>query len=255
MDLGIKGKLALVTGASKGIGKAVCLALAEEGVRVAMVARSKESLEVFIDKKGKEHISLVYDLSKEDAPSRMIKDLTERAGYPDIVINNVGGNLGITDPLCSIEDWRRSYRFNFEIAVEINHLILPYMQKNKWGRIVHMSSIAALENQGSPTYCAMKAALNAYIRSVGRYVSSSGISMSAVMPGAVLTEGGYWDIARKERPDHVKKYLEERMAIKRFGSLDEISRITVFLCSQYAGFIAGSAFLVDGGQGRCFQND
>ncbi|OGV37076.1 MAG: hypothetical protein A2X48_04500 [Lentisphaerae bacterium GWF2_49_21] len=255
MDLRIKGKLALVTGASRGIGQAVCGALADEGVRVALISRSKDQLKSFLVDKGGDHIPLEYDLSEEGAPSRMIDELVAIAGYPDIVVNNVGGNLNITDPFCNIEDWRRSYRYNLEIAIEINRLVLPHMQRNKWGRIVHMSSIAALENQGSPTYCAMKAALNAYVRCVGRYVSSSGVSMSSVMPGAIYIEGGYWDTASNERPEHVKKYLEERMAIKRFGTLDEISRITVFLCSEYASFIAGSAFLVDGGQGRCFSDN
>jgi 3-oxoacyl-[acyl-carrier protein] reductase len=101
----------------------------------------------------------------------------------------------------------------------------------------------------------VKAALNAYTRSFGRFVSADGINVSAVMPGAVFTEGGYWDTASRERPEHVEKYLSERMAIRRFGKPDEIGAIVAFLCSEHASFVVGSAVLVDGGQGRVFQNE
>jgi 3-oxoacyl-[acyl-carrier protein] reductase len=175
-------------------------------------------------------------------------------GFPDIVVHNLGGNLGITEPLCGIEDWRKIYRFNLEIAVELNHYFLPKMQERNWGRVVHISSIAALENQGTVPYCAFKAALTAYTRSIGRYVSPNGVNVTAVLPGAVFTEGGYWDTAVKERPEHVKKYLAERMAIKRFGEPDEIGNVVAFLCSDLASFVVGSAVLVDGGQGRVFQS-
>ena len=87
---------------------------------------------------------------------------------------------------------------------------------------------------------------------MGRIYSKDGISMSSVLPGAIFTEGGYWDTTSQTNPEHVEKYLKERMAIQRFGTLDEISNIITFLCSEHAGFIVGSAFTVDGGQGRCF---
>ena len=126
------------------------------------------------------------------------------------------------------------------------------MIKKKWGRICHISSIAALENQGPPAYCAAKAALNAYVRSLARYVSPDNVILTSVMPGAVFTEGGYWDEASRNRPDHVKKYLDERMAIKRFGEISEITEAVTFLCSENASFCVGTSMLIDGGQGRVF---
>ncbi|HDY88304.1 MAG TPA: SDR family oxidoreductase [bacterium] len=253
MDLGIKGKKALVTGASRGIGRSIADALADEGVTVAVVARNTSQLNEFVKLKGNGHCAFTYDLMSEGAPEKFVQEMLGDFGNPDIIVHNLGGNLGITNPLCPISDWRKSYRFNLEIAIELNSYLLPLMQKKKWGRVIHISSISSLENQGAPTYCAMKAALNAYVRSVGRYVSPDGISMSTVLPGAIFTEGGYWDQASVNRPEHVGKYLKERMAIKRFGELDEISKLVVFLSSKYAGFITGSSFLADGGQGRCFQ--
>ncbi len=142
---------------------------------------------------------------------------------------------------------------NVEVSIELNCAFIPAMQAAKWGRIVHVSSIAALENQGPPSYCAAKAALNAYVRSLGRYVSPDNVVLTTVMPGAVFTPGGYWDQAQQTRPEHVNKYLSERMAIKRFGRIEEISGLVAFLCSEHASFCIGSCFLADGGQGRVFQ--
>ena len=167
-------------------------------------------------------------------------------------MNNVGGNLGYTDPLGPVSEWKKVFEINVEVAIEINRNFIPSMQKNKWGRICHVSSISALENQGPPAYCAAKAALNAYVRSLGRYVSPDNVILTSVMPGAVYTEGGYWDLTSKTRPEHVAKYLSERMAIKRFGTVPEISEIVAFLCSDLVSFCVGSCFLADGGQGKTF---
>ena len=104
------------------------------------------------------------------------------------------------------------------------------MQKKKWGRICYISSISALEQQGSPQYCAAKASVNAYVRSVGRYVAKDGIIITSVMPGAIFTEGGYWNIKKNRDFKFYKKYMTERMAIGRIGKVDEISNFVIFLC-------------------------
>lgn len=252
MDLGIANRKALVTGASRGLGRSIASCLAQESVQVAVVARNEKDIKSFLNEHEGNHVGLICDLIPVGNPTKMVRELKEKFGYPDIIVHNVGGNLNITNPLCSVRDWRKVYRFNLEIAIELNQLLIPHMQKNKWGRIVHISSISALENQGTVPYCSIKAALTAYTRSLGRYVSPDGINISAVLPGAVYTEGGYWDITSKTRPEHVEKYLKERMAIKRFGEPEEIGRIVTFLCSEHASFVVGSAFTVDGGQGRCF---
>lgn len=252
MDMGIRGKRALVTGASRGLGRAIAEDLAAEGVKVAVVARNRDELDEFVTLHGSHHAAFATDLTDEEGPAKLVVEVERSFGLPDILVHNVGGTLGITDPLCDVQSWRASYRFNLEIAVELNHLLVPHLIKQRWGRVLHMSSIASLENQGPPTYCAMKAALTAYTRSIGRYVSPHNIAVSALLPGAVMTQGGYWDQASLERPEHVEKYLRERMAIQRFGTPEEISRFAVFLCSEHASFVSGAAFTVDGGQGRNF---
>lgn len=256
MDLGIQGKLALVTGAGRGLGEGICRSLANEGVRIIATSRTASDLHRLVSEIGGEesgHIAIPLDIADDDGPKKLIDLINKKKLIPNIIVNNVGGNLNFTDPLGSLNEWRQVMRINVEVAIEINRAFIPRMQEVKWGRICHVSSISALENQGPPAYCAAKAALNAYVRSLGRYVAAENVILTSVMPGAIFTKDGYWDIASRDRPDHVKKYLDERMAIRRFGRVEEISSIVTFLCSEHASFCVGSAILVDGGQGRVFQ--
>ena len=256
MELDLEGKRALVTGAGRGIGHSISLCLAREGARVAVVSRTASDIKRLVDEIGGMalgHYGVAMDLVPEGAPSKLADNLKKANFSPiDIVVHNLGGTLNITDPLCSVDDWRRVWRFNLEVAIELNLLLVPPMRERRWGRIVHISSISAMENHGPVTYCAVKAALTAYARSLGRVLAPDGIVVTAVLPGAVFTEGGYWDIASRERPEHVQKYLAERMAIRRFGELDEIGNAVAFLCSKKASFFIGSVVPIDGGQGRSF---
>ncbi|TAN51786.1 MAG: SDR family oxidoreductase [Methylococcaceae bacterium] len=252
MNLNIAGRRALVTGAGRGIGQAIAQCLAREGVKVACVSRTAADLAALVDGLGGSeagHMGIAMDLMPEGAPAQLMAKL-DAFGPLDIAVHNAGGTLGISDPFCSLEDWRKVYRFNFEIAVELNAMILPGMQQRRWGRVCHISSISAMENHGPVTYCAMKAALTAYTRSMGGVVAPDGVVISAVLPGAVFTEKGFWDEASRERPEHVHKYLTERQRIGRFGRPEEIGNYVAFLCSELASFNTGSIVPVDGGQGR-----
>ncbi len=255
MNLGIKNKKALVTGAGRGLGRAIALELAKEGAKVVAISRRRLYLESLLKELGgrrQGHFILDADLTKDGMPEKVYTNIRKHFGEIDILVNNLGDTLDIRDPYCSIADWRRIWRINMEVAIETDNLVIPFMRKKRWGRIVNISSIAALENQGPVPYCTIKAALNAYTRSMGRVVAPEGIIMTSVLPGAVYTEGGYWDITSKKNPEHVRKYLSERMAIKRFGKPGEVAAVVAFLCSEQASFCVGSAVAVDGGQGRVF---
>jgi NAD(P)-dependent dehydrogenase (short-subunit alcohol dehydrogenase family) len=255
LDLEIDGKRALVVGAGRGLGRNIAINLAEAGVKIAAVARTKADLENLLDEIGGReagHFAVALDLIEPDGPSRLLSELDENFGSIDIVVHNIGGPVDIRDAFCSMEDWRKVQRLNIDIAVELNLTLIPRMQQQKWGRIVHISSIAGEENQGPIPYCAAKAALNAYTRSMGRLVSPDGVILTAVLPGAIFWEGGDWDKASREQPEHVERYLKERMAIGRFGEPDEIGKAVAFLCSKHASFFVGSIVPIDGGQGRTF---
>lgn len=244
-----------MTGAGRGIGRSTASCLAREGASVAVVSRTGSDLEgLFAEIGGKErgHYGVPMDLTEEEAPGKLAELLEGNFGFPDGVVHNLGGTLDVTDPFCSVQEWRKVFRLNLEVAIELNYLLIPSMMEKKWGRIIHVSSISAMENHGPVTYCAAKAALTAYARSLGRILAPDGVVVSAVLPGAVYTEGGYWDLASKNQPDHAQKYLNERMAIHRFGTPDEISHLITFLCSEQASFCIGSVIPVDGGQGRSF---
>lgn len=256
MDLGINGKRALITGSGRGLGQSMAINLANEGVKIAAISRTENDVYKLIESLGGEnngHYAISRDLTESGSSNDIVLELNEKFGKPDILINNLGGTLDVKDPFCSMGDWRKVWRFNLEVAIELNNLLIPHMKQQRWGRIVNISSISSLENQGPVTYCTVKAALTAYSRSMGRVLAPEGIVMTSLLPGAVFTEGGYWDYTSKDNQEHVKKYLEERMAIKRFGNPEEIGAVAAFLCSDQVSFCVGSSFLVDGGQGKCFQ--
>lgn len=255
MNLGLSNKKALVTGGGRGIGREIALQLAREGARVAVVSRTKSELETLVNRMGgkrKGHLALPLDLTCEGAPEKVIRMLRKYFGDPDILINNLGSTLNIRDPFCTSADWRKLWRINIEVAIELNNLVIPKMVKKHWGRIVHISSVSAIENQGSVPYCTLKAALTAYSRSMGRLLAPSGIVMSSVLPGAVFTKGGDWEVKLRNQPEHVTKYIRERMPIGRLGTPAEIAPLVVFLASPLASFCVGSAMSIDGGQARRF---
>ena len=253
MDFGISGKRALVSGTGKGIGYGVARSLAREGAKVAVVSRGVPRLNELIEEMGgaeKGHYAISADLVADGAPSKIINQLDAEFGKIDILVNNLGSTLDITDPYCSIDDWRAVYRMNMEVMIEFNNLVIPYMRARGWGRIITVSSTAGMENNGPVPYCSVKAAVIAYSHSMGRVLAKEGVVMSCVLPGAIFTEDGFWDKALVDRPEHVEKYLQDRCPSGRFGEIDDIGTMVAFLSSSMAKFTQGAVIPVDGGQSR-----
>lgn len=257
MDFGIRGKRALVVGASKNIGAAIAKALADEGCKVTVVARDSKRLNKLVAIMGgakKGHHFYAVDLLLEGAATKAAKELLLKAGHFDIVIHIVGGALGLKNPLGPVEDWQKVWKFNIGIAIEMNRILIPPMKKNKWGRIIHLSSIAGESGEplsksgGALPYAAAKAYLNAYVKGLGRELAGKGIVVSALMPGIVLSRGKYWDKMRKNKPSMVKKHLKEHYPIGRFGKPEDIAPFAVLLASKHAGFACGSLLPIDGGK-------
>jgi len=254
MHFNFDKKLVLITGSTKGIGFDIAQRFLSYKAKVIITGR--QFLKKKQDKiKGEDYIFFKANFKDLKNTKKLLNELKKKKLFPDIIVNNVGGNENFKDPLCSVKSWQNVFNLNLLNAIEINNFFIPHMKKKKWGRICHISSISALENQGHPAYCSAKAAVNAYVRSVGRYLSKDKIIMNCVMPGAILTDNGYWDMIRKKNKKTYENYTKERMAIKRMGLASEISNFVIFACSNYASFSVGSAFLVDGGQGKSFQQE
>jgi 3-oxoacyl-[acyl-carrier protein] reductase len=247
MDLKISGKLALVTGCSRGIGKAIAQSLAEEGVHLILVSRNATELEKLKSQLPNPsfHEIIAIDLTESDAPERLVKGV-EKIGDLDIVVNNLGGSLGISDPLAPATDWEKVWHFNLGIPIEINRLVIPKMVKSKWGRIVHMSTLGAFNFKGNAAYASAKSALNAYVKSVSREFAKNNVIVSAVAPSAVYIEGRYLARLKTENPEALEDYFKNNQKIGRLAQTEEIAAVVAFLCSEKASFMAGSIVGVDG---------
>ena len=254
MDLRISKKTALVTGGAGGIGKAIVKELLANNVKVYFTSRDKKRVNNLCEELkdfGTKVEGIVGDVSKEGEAEKIFKSISKDNDI-DILVNNVGDTLGILDPYCSLNDWHKLFDLIMGVAIRLNNIAIPIMSKNKWGRIVNITAGAAYENSGPVPYCSFKAAFTAYSRSMARVLALEGnnVVMSSVLPGVVITENGHWQNVLATRPEHARKYLEERTTLKRFGVPEEISPIVALLCSDLASFCIGSVIPVEGGQGR-----
>lgn len=249
MDLGLIKKKVLIVGASKGIGKAIAIGFAKEGSQIFCIARDEEKLKELIKEANSinmlENYFISADLMKEN-PNEIAKQLLERFGSFDIVIHNVGGSLVSRNYLGTIDEWKEAWMFNAGIAIDMNNKLIQPMINNRWGRVIHVSSISAEMLRGNPLYASSKAFLNAYVKTVGRSIASTGVIMSAVMPGAVVFEGSYWDKYLTEDPERCNDFLRHHQAVNRFGTPEEIANVVLFLASEQASFMQASILPVDG---------
>lgn len=257
MNLNLSGKKALITGGAVGIGRAIALRLASEGADICLTSRNDTHLKNIAKELEPYRVTKALkktDVSRPEELSALLASLEDDFGCLDIVVNNAGDTFNITDPYCSIDSWRTIFRLNVEVPIEINNFCIKHMQAVGYGRIVNVASGAGLENNGPVPYCASKAALVAYTRSMGRILATESpeVVMTAVCPGVVLSENGWWGGRYTADSEHARKYLDQRCALKRFGSPEEIAPLTVFLCSELASFCHGGIYLIDAGQARHF---
>lgn len=250
MNLGIENRIALVTGASKNIGRAIALALAKEGVRVILVGRSKKNLdEVSAEMSGGagRHLSIDLDLQLPESSLRLKELLKGDFENPEILVHNLGGSLGVTDAFASAADWAKVWHFNVGIAHELNRLFVPGMIARKWGRILHLSTLSTQTHDGYAPYTSAKCALDGYVRNMSRQVSRHNVIMNSLAPGLISLEGRYFARMQKENPAVLEQYLDNHLPIRRMGTAEEIATIAAFLCSEHAAFMPGSIVRADGG--------
>jgi 3-oxoacyl-[acyl-carrier protein] reductase len=229
MNLGIEGRVALVVGASKGLGLEIARELKAEGCRVYTVSRTGQT-------------DFNMDLMAQGATDLLITGLTLTP--PDIIVHVLGGSQGLTGTLLPSTDWARVWRLNLGIAHDLNAAFIPLMQRNKWGRIIHISSNATRIGSGYCPYTSAKAALEGYVKSVSREFSKDGVIITAVSPGIVYTPGRYFaSLDQKEQEAYFNSYIPTH----RFGRAEEVAKAVAFLASEHSAYMAGSIVQIDGG--------
>lgn len=238
----------MVTGSSKGIGRAIAMELAKEGARVILAARTQEKLEAVRREmvEPESHRCVVVDLMAEGGVAKLAAAI-EPLGPLDIMVHNLGGSAMVFQPLAPSEDWKKVWHFNVGIAHELNRIFIPPMAARKWGRVVHLSTLSTSTYNGYAAYVAAKCALNGYVKTVSREVSKDNVIISAVSPGAIYSEGRFFAKMQQENPAALDNYFKEHLPIKRLGQAAEVAPVAAFLCSEHASYMAGSIVCVDGG--------
>src|SRR5215210_6282172 len=240
MELNLRGRNALVTGASMGIGRAIAMALAKEGLRLAVMARRRHLLEKLEDEIGAKLVIIECDFLTEDAPERIANAALEGLAQVQILVNNAGGSRRFT--LESTEaQWDEALTLNFIRQRQLTHRLLPQMIERKWGRIISITGKS--EPEGLNGAFAAKAAMHSWAKGLSREVGRHGITVNSVPPGRIDSE----QIRRNYSPEFRKHESEHDIPVGEYGQPEDIANLVCFLASPLARYITGAVIPVDGG--------
>jgi 3-oxoacyl-[acyl-carrier protein] reductase len=247
MDLQLKGKTALVTGASMGIGRAIAKALAAEGVQVVAAARRIELLEAMADEVEASQlprpILVKQDVMEDDAAARLSEAALAAVGRIDILVNNAGGSRVL--PIDAAEErWTEAMTLNFTRPRQLTHALLPAMIANRWGRIINITGKSEPEHLNAAF--AAKAGIHAWAKGLSREVGQYGITINSIPPGRIMSE----QILRNYPPDYRKQFAETEIPVKFWGEPEDLAVMAVWLASPLARYITGTVIPVDGGLRR-----
>lgn len=245
MDLGLNGRKALITAASRGIGLAIAQTLADQGADVAICARGEAGLEEArkdIEARGVKVFTQVVDVSDGEALKAFIAEAGQALGGLDIFVANASGGAGMGE-----QAWQANFEIDVMSAVRGAEASLPFLRQSDAGSIVFISSTAALEYLGVPqAYNAMKAAMIAHASDLSQALAPQGVRVNVVSPGPIFFEGGNWEMIQQAMPQIYEGALSQ-CAIGRMGTPEEVARAVVFLASPAASLITGANLVTDGG--------
>jgi 3-oxoacyl-[acyl-carrier protein] reductase len=242
----LKGRTALVTGGSRGIGHAIALALAEEGADVAVNYVSSEvpakQVVEQIQKMGRRAILAQADVADYPDTFRMAQDVLKEFGHLDILINNAGINSDKTFVKMDHASWRKVLAINLDGVFNCSKVFIDQMIKQSWGRVVNITSvIGQIGNFGQANYAASKAGVAAFTKSLAKELAAKGVTVNAVAPGFIETE------MVAAIPEKVRNRLLDQIPMRRFGKSEEVARACVYLCSRDGDYITGAELSINGG--------
>jgi len=242
----LKGRTALVTGGSRGIGRAIALALAEEGADVAVNYVSSESaardVAETISKMGRKAVVAQADVADYPDTFRMAQEVLREFGRLDILVNNAGINSDKSFVKMDHASWRKVLAINLDGVFNCTKVFIDGMLKQNYGRVVNITSvIGQIGNFGQANYAASKAGVAAFTKSLAKELAGKGVTVNAVAPGFIETE------MVEGIPEKVRQKLLDQIPLKRFGRADEVARSVVYICSADGDYITGSELSINGG--------
>ena len=248
MDLGLKGKGVIVTGASKGIGRAIALEFAREGANVAICARGADALEATraeLAALGVKVFASSCDVGNADALGKFLDGAHAVLGRVDVLVNNPSG-FGVTD---NEEGWAASLSVDVMAAVRATWKVVPWLETQGGGAVIHISSISGLEASlpGVAAYAAAKASLISHSKSMAMELAPMNIRVNCVAPGSINFPGGFWESVKRDTPAFFDVVLSS-IPCGRMGRPDEVANAVVFLASDKASWVSGAMLPVDGVQ-------
>src|SRR5687768_4508413 len=248
MDLQLAGKAALVTGASRGIGRAIALVLAREGAKVVITARRRNLLEELareiVSARGAEPLILESDLYQEGSADRLAAAAENALGRVDILMNAAGGSRPFPFEATK-EQWAEAFTVNFIRLRELSHAVIPGMKARSWGRIVNITG--STEPRGLNAANSAKAAVHAWAKGLSRELAKDGITINSIQPGRIMSE----QIVRFHPTEEDRRqFAQDNIPMGRFGEPEELANLAVFLASPRASYITGTVTPVDGGMSR-----
>lgn len=256
MDLQLTGKVAIITGGSRGLGLASATALAAEGCRVAVCARGEAALmdaaATLRAVAGADDrvLPIVADVSTAAGVEDVVRQTVETFGRLDILVNNVGLAQGTTIVDTSDEVWQQAFDQTLFPAIRMSRLAVPHMRRQGAGAIVMIASIWGRESGGRMTYNAVKAAEISLAKSMAQQLARENIRVNSVAPGSISFPGGSWHKRQQADPAGMADFVMRELPFGRFGRADEVGNVVAFLCSPVASWISGASVPVDGCQGK-----
>lgn len=253
MNLGLDGKVALVTGSTRGIGRNTALTLAKEGCDVAICGRTKETLDDAVrtlKETGRRVSATQVDLVEVGGVERFVDESAKALGKLDIVVANVGGTFGGNFLQTSAADWVKTFEVNLVHAVRVIQAAAPHLAKSECASVVIVASISGSRPGPRAQYGVAKAGEIQLASSLARELAPQRIRVNAVSPGSILWEGGSWHKRSTTMPEVINEFVAREFPWGRMGTLDEVANVISFLSSPRASWVNGANIVVDGAQGQ-----